>query len=213
MLTTRSLVYTVTIGVIILLVLLLIGQCNKTKQADGMIKALSAQQKQWVDKYGQEHTSRVIIEAERSQLKTLVKSKDSTIASLAKKVKESRKITGAIATNVVTSGMVELPAETIIIKSPCDTLPTYNYKMMNRWVSMDVMASSTKAIVNYKITNEFEHVIKKEKGSLVVEVTNKNPNTSTQEIYAITIPDKKRRGLKGIALLAVFASGVYIGSR
>jgi hypothetical protein len=214
MLSTRSLVYTATIGIIILLIILLLGQCNKTNQASSMIKALNAEQKQWVDKYDQEHTSRLIIEAERSQLKVLVKSKDSTIASLAKKVKENRKVTAAIGTTVVTSGTVEIPVETIIIdETPCDTQPTYNYKMMNRWVSMDVMASSTKAIVNYKITNEFEHIIKKEKGSMVVEVTNKNPNTNTKEIYAITIPVKKRRGLKAIMLLGAFVGGVFVASR
>jgi len=214
MLTTRALQGTFIVGIFFLLVILLISQCNKTKEVQRTVIAITSEQKQWIDKYGQEHTSRMIIEADRKTLRQLVNSKDSTIAELAKKLKSTRKASGAISTTTVTAETIEIPQDSIVLsKSPCDTLPTYNYKMMNRWVSMDVMASSTKAIVNYKVTNEYEHVIKKERGSLVVEVTNKNPNTTTQEIYAITVPVKKRQGLKAIALIAAFGAGAFVASQ
>jgi hypothetical protein len=165
------------------------------------------------NKLNQEVTISSIIEGDYNNIKSLSKSKDSTIKKLVKEI--DKKTIEIIALKNSTSGTVSVPTviekwDTIRIDNSVKIYPTYTSLISTKWILANINANKDSIHFNYKITNEFE--IKEQykrkwlfgKSQSIITITNLNPNTTTQELKSIIIKPKSKQGLS-------FGLGVVLG--
>ena len=208
------------ISIIVLLVLLYYRSCNKNQRLQNendLYDALTDTLVKTRNKLNQETSSRKALYSDLQSFKKLNGIKDSAILALQKAV-DKNTLTATIIRNTtvaVASGSTDtvMARDTIIKDSLIYVFPEYRKIFRDRWFLAAITANKNTTMLNFKTYNEFiiKHQWKRQDGifkpkSLIIEVTNLNPNTETTSLQSFVFKPKKQHRM------AVFAGGVAIGA-
>lgn len=220
-----DLLYVITV---IILVLLLIGSCDKQKSAQDLYNATQDTLRVTVNKLGQQTASISVLKAADTKQFLKLKTQDSTILHLQDVVKDYK---GRLATATVLSNTTSDVGTTATVVSFPDTsgnetkdilYPIYETQWNERWSVGSIRASRDSISRDIKVKNEYEITQGEEKRGLfkprilTVNVKNLNPNTETVELRVFTVDVPNKRFSFGVqagygVLLNGTGTGPYIG--
>lgn len=141
-------------------------------------------------------TSKIaLLQAENVKLFLSIKSKDETIIQLQKEVKKNKE-------QLKNGGSVSIVTVTTTYSSSAKSKDSIvdnrqNFLASNKdttWIKWNTIANKDSTTLNIKVKNAYTVVIGKEKIGMfkykpIVEITNKNPYTSTQALRAFEVKD------------------------
>lgn len=201
--------------VCVVLAFFLSSTCNKIKkgkQFESMYVASQDTLHKTRNALGQEVAVKDLLYGDVSNFKKLIAGKDSTLAKLQKIV--DRKTISATVLDNSTSNEIHSHTNTITGHDTIrkhDTLfvyPEYSTIFKNRWEDFNVKANRDTFLIDYKVFNEFEIEQKFEKQKVkgyifkqdvpVIQVTNSNPNTVTNDVQSFNVSPPKNSSLKKI---------------
>jgi hypothetical protein len=151
---------------------------------------------------------RKAIVANVGTLKTLIYSKDSMIAVLAKKVNNHTPVVIGHQTET-TIDIVGVPT---IDTTKNNSLPTYHYTFKDRWQYGSIDAAPDRMHLRFTSINEFHYTVEWKKTGwfkpriAYVEATNLNPRTITTNVQGLVIQPPKASVKEKVT-----ASGILIG--
>lgn len=191
--------YIVELGLIAVIIMLFVMSCNRinlqneNEQLTSLMEALQDSMTQERNKAGQWEAERSVLTGSIKQLKVLATSKDSTIARLSSQL--SKKVPTAASHSTTTSGT----AEAIIYDVDTLYLPdttTRKYHHENQWHDFHITTKGVKAIIDYKINNQYDYSVlwNKKKTEATFRVVNMNPNTKTTEIIMLQTQNPRKKG-------------------
>ena len=205
--------------VIAILILLLNRSCRKNERFDNMQNIYSAINDTLVktrNELGQEVASKQALFGDITTFKRMIGVKDSTVLALQKLVnKHTHTATILNTTSTIhTAGATDtiVLRDTVHINdSTTIVYPEYKKIFTNKWYWANVSSNKDSTILKFQVFNEFDIIhewkrssIFKQK-SLLIQVTNKNPYTETNNIQSFVVKQKKSNKL------LIFAGGITIG--
>lgn len=198
---------------ITVIVIFNIKSCNNTIKNNRLIESLNDSISYYKDKNGILHSKISVIEVERMKDFTKLNLTNKELKELQELVKKYKNVKSA--TIIKTETKV---VEKIINKTILDTIsntPIYKSNFnLKGYIWGDIVAKKDTTDIKISIKNDFSIVTYKEKGKLILDVSDKNPYsiTKTQRSY-INIPKQKRWGLGINAGYGISNSGLspYIG--
>ncbi|MEK6879229.1 MAG: hypothetical protein AABY22_06445 [Nanoarchaeota archaeon] len=208
------------VSIIILLILLYYRSCNRIENLQNNIelnKALNDTLVKTRNTLGQEISSRKALYTDLPTFKKLNGIKDSAILELQKRVDKNTQSATIIKNTTVTSALggtdIIIQRDTIIKDSIVYIYPEYRKVFQDGWFWAKITSNKDTTILNFQTYNEFviQHIWKRQDGlfkpkSLIIEVTNLNPNTETTSLQSFVIKPKSPRKL------IIFAGGIVIGA-
>ncbi len=213
-----------SIAIVLILFFLLFRTCESKENFEKIVEASKDSLTTWRDKNGLEHAKISVLEGSVSDLKKLNSQKDSSLRKLQAIV--DKKTTMAIVLNTTTHNKGKGKTTVIVDSSehhivfdtvhqgdcpPCPKL-TYTTTVNEPWLKGNIIATRDSFHYDLKTFNEYNIVEKREREkfwkekTLKIEITNKNPNTSTTGIKAWV--DQKPKVRRGI----IFGLGVIAGT-
>lgn len=168
---------------------MLARSCRSLKTANANITALTSTLDTFKNKYGSQTAKIASFEADKLSDITKLKSSDSSVIRLQTAIKENKNAQSVVV--VDNSTAIDNTSKSGIVKS--DTInnfiyPTYKAKIeMGKWVAGFSEAGRDSTHLDISIKNEYDVVIKKEKGTINAYVINHNPYTTTQMERAATV--------------------------
>lgn len=195
-------------SLVLFMVLFLKFGCNKIqafKDLKSNYETISEQVKTYKNKNGELVGQIGSLETQTKKQFLSIKSKDSTIQWLQQTVKdykgklESATVASTSTTDSGSTGTVVTKWDTIVNDSVIERYPTYETLWRDKWSTGRITANNDSIVRNIKIRNEYEFTQGYERkflfwnsDKLTVEMTNKNPNTITNEVRTVTFKDKPR---------------------
>ena len=208
-------------------------------QKDLLIEALQGGIKKTINKHGQETAEKQLLITTYKQLQAARASDSSTIGML-KKLVTKQTVSASVVKNHTSGSLTStnpvvfyedpevLPivssnsSDTSATPNPCG--PTIRDTLKDKWTTIEITASKCAVTANYTIINEYEQTqtLSKEKQgkwpfryrSPVIQITNKNPNTKTDEIsaWAVQVPNVNKKVTQGVVAgaLAGFVIGLIL---
>jgi len=203
------------LGIVLLFLLLLylsFKASQTIKELEQSQQSITAQLIDSLETYQRKDSAwvaeRKAIVANVGTLKSLIYSKDSLIAALAKKVNKQ--------TPVVIGHQTETKTEVVgvptIDSSKNDCKPTYHYTFKDRWQYGTIDAAPDRMHLQLTSINEFHYTVEWKKTGwfkpriAYVEATNLNPRTVTTELQGLIIQPPKASAKEKLT-----ASGILIG--
>lgn len=168
---------------------MLARSCRSLKTANANITALTSTLDTFKNNYGSQTAKIASFEADKLSDITKIKSSDSSVIRLQKAIKENKNSQSVVV--VDNSTAVDNTSKSEIVKS--DTVnnfiyPTYKAKIeMGKWVTGFSESGRDSTHLDISIKNEYDVVLKKEKGTINAYVINHNPYTTTQMERAATV--------------------------
>ena len=205
--------------VIAILILLLNRSCRKNERLDDMQDMYSAINDTLIktrNDLGQEVTTRTVLYSDIATLKRMVGIRDSTVLALQKIINKNTNTATILVTTTAATAIGE--TDTIILRDTIrinDSIaliyPEYKKTFKDKWYWANVSSNKDSTILKFQVFNEFDIIhewkrssIFKQK-SLLIQVTNKNPYTETNNIQSFVVKQKKSNKL------LIFAGGITIG--
>lgn len=220
-------------GIIIVLLILLQGSCNKSKHMNDIYAESTDSLHKTINKLGQEQTTTLTLRGAVSDLSKLNDSKDSTLRKL-KAIVDKKTATATVLTNT-TSGTISSPTTFTFISSktplakqdsakscnPIKIYPTYSTHYKSRWDSVSAIATKDSFNIKYEVYNEFDLKTEWKSGKWYrpkdwfkpaiceASVLNKNPNTKTLEFKTFNFEAPKHNRWIDWVIGAAGATVVY----
>lgn len=197
----------IIIGLLLIIVIILyFKSCGKSKSDEykGLYEAAQDTLQQTRNELGEQVSSIALLSASNDKLFLKMKTNDSTIIALQNVVKDYKgKLKAATvlgtSTNDTGSSETTIKWDTIRDESGTSVAAVYETEWDEKWSVGSIRATKDSISRDIKIRNDFEITIGEEKQGWfkkkksLVTITNKNPNTITQELRTFTVEPKKRR--------------------
>lgn len=216
----KNITIIVLIAIAVVAILSSVRSCSDAKRKEKasieLINALGDSLKVTINKLGQQEAKIKVIETEDPEIFLKLQTKDAEIAALQHLVKNN--IKDLISASIIkTHTDIIHSAPTTIIKT--DTVenvvyPTYHAKIdEDGWIVGTITANKDSITPNLRVHNEYDVVIKEEKGVPYANITNKNPfsSTTTYKTYNVTVPKPSNFGVGAIVGPGISTQGTFHG--
>nr|DAV49330.1 MAG TPA: hypothetical protein [Caudoviricetes sp.] len=180
---------------ITVIVIFNIKSCNNTIKNNKLIESLNDSINYYKDKNGILHSKISVIEVERTKDFTKLNLTNKELKELQELVKKYRNVKSATIIKTETKVIEKIVNKTIL--DTVSNTPIYKSNFnLKGYIWGDIVAKKDTTDIKINIKNDFNIVTYKEKGKLILDVSDKNPYsiTKTQRSY-INIPKQKRWGL------------------
>lgn len=182
------------------------------KESVSLINALNDSLTLRHNKQGQEIAKSMVIESVSPELLLQLKSADHKIIALQELIKKNMKdLSAATILSTETSVDTKTPTKVIGQAIVRDTVYPIYQSDINKggWIVGSVVASKDSTTTNLSIINDYDIIVKRDKGVPYAEVTNKNPYTATKTLktFNVSVPKPKRFGISPVVGYGFTGSG------